>query len=320
MLQRQWKLPLRKLVVAMPITAVIVGVLAHALVGLSWTESLLLGALLSPTDPVLSSGVVTDPRVPELIRHSLNLESGLNDGLRAPGCARAGGSARTGRQRLRVVAVRAGGHRPRPRVRPGVRRSWLAADAARGRGRQPADTGTSACALRPRPGVRNLRADRPGQARERVHRGVRGGDRRRHPAPGPAHGLRRGRRRGRGDRQARDLHRVREPADARRTLHRRLGGGRGRGGHLPARAAGRDLGRTGGNRNEPSRQGLHGVVRPEGGGDDDLLPADPRAPDRRRAGDLQPRRAGRVRLDPAPRAQRHPRDRMDRQALAAFPG
>ena len=56
LLQRQWELPLRKLAVAMPITAVIVGVLAHALVGLSWTESLLLGALLSPTDPVLSSG------------------------------------------------------------------------------------------------------------------------------------------------------------------------------------------------------------------------------------------------------------------------
>ena len=68
----------------MPITGVIVGVLAHALVGLSWTESLLLGALLSPTDPVLSSGVVTDPRVPALIRHSLNLESGLNDGLALP--------------------------------------------------------------------------------------------------------------------------------------------------------------------------------------------------------------------------------------------
>ena len=84
LLQRQWELPLRKLAVAMPITGVIVGVLAHALVGLSWTEALLLGALLSPTDPVLSSGVVTDTRVPELIRHSLNLESGLNDGLALP--------------------------------------------------------------------------------------------------------------------------------------------------------------------------------------------------------------------------------------------
>jgi NhaP-type Na+/H+ or K+/H+ antiporter len=84
LLQSHWHLPLRKLVIAMPITAVIIAVIAHALVGLDWTESFLLGALLSPTDPVLSSGVVTDPRVPRVVRHSLNLESGLNDGLALP--------------------------------------------------------------------------------------------------------------------------------------------------------------------------------------------------------------------------------------------
>jgi len=33
---------------------------------------------------VLSSSVVTNPRVPRLVRHSLNLESGLNDGLALP--------------------------------------------------------------------------------------------------------------------------------------------------------------------------------------------------------------------------------------------
>jgi sodium/hydrogen antiporter len=84
LLQRHWNLPLRKLAIAMPITALTVALLAHVLVGLNWTESFLLGALLSPTDPVLSSGVVTDPRVPGVIRHSLNLESGLNDGLALP--------------------------------------------------------------------------------------------------------------------------------------------------------------------------------------------------------------------------------------------
>jgi len=84
LLQRHWQLPVRKLVVAMPITAVLVALLARALVGLGWTEAFLLGALLAPTDPVLSSGVVTDPRVPRVIRHSLNLESGLNDGLALP--------------------------------------------------------------------------------------------------------------------------------------------------------------------------------------------------------------------------------------------
>jgi NhaP-type Na+/H+ or K+/H+ antiporter len=81
MLRTAWHLPLRKLVLAMPITAVIVAVTAKALVDLSWTEAFLLGTLLSPTDPVLSSGVVTNPRVPRIIRHSLNLESGMNDGL-----------------------------------------------------------------------------------------------------------------------------------------------------------------------------------------------------------------------------------------------
>ena len=84
MLQTQWRLPLRKLVLAMPLTAVIVAGAAKILIGLSWTECFLLGALLSPTDPVLSSSVVTDARVPRLIRHSLNLESGMNDGLALP--------------------------------------------------------------------------------------------------------------------------------------------------------------------------------------------------------------------------------------------
>ena len=84
MLQTEWRLPLRKLVIAMPLTAGIVALAAHELVGLGWQESLLVGALLAPTDPVLSSSVVTNPRVPRVIRHSLNLESGLNDGLALP--------------------------------------------------------------------------------------------------------------------------------------------------------------------------------------------------------------------------------------------
>jgi NhaP-type Na+/H+ or K+/H+ antiporter len=84
MLQREWRLPARKLVLAMPITCVLVALVTHAVTDLSWTESFLLGALLSPTDPVLSSSVVTNPRVPRLVRHSLNLESGMNDGLALP--------------------------------------------------------------------------------------------------------------------------------------------------------------------------------------------------------------------------------------------
>jgi NhaP-type Na+/H+ or K+/H+ antiporter len=84
MLQRAWHLPLRKLVLAMPLTTIIAASAARLLIGLSWTESFLLGALLAPTDPVLTSSIVTNERVPRLIRHSLNLESGLNDGLALP--------------------------------------------------------------------------------------------------------------------------------------------------------------------------------------------------------------------------------------------
>jgi sodium/hydrogen antiporter len=84
MLQREWHLPFRKLALGMPITGAIVACAAHWIVGLDWLESALVGALLSPTDPVLSSSVVTNPRVPRVVRHSLNLESGLNDGLALP--------------------------------------------------------------------------------------------------------------------------------------------------------------------------------------------------------------------------------------------
>ncbi len=84
LLQTHWHLPLRKLVLAMPLTLGIVALAAKLFTDMGWTECLLLGALLSPTDPVLSSIVVTNPRVPQVVRHSLNLESGLNDGLALP--------------------------------------------------------------------------------------------------------------------------------------------------------------------------------------------------------------------------------------------
>jgi NhaP-type Na+/H+ or K+/H+ antiporter len=84
LLQEAWHLPLRKLALAMPLTCLLIALVTHVVTDLGWTESFLVGALLSPTDPVLSSAVVTNPRVPKLIRHSLNLESGLNDGLALP--------------------------------------------------------------------------------------------------------------------------------------------------------------------------------------------------------------------------------------------
>src|SRR3954453_9067260 len=73
MLQTAWHLPLLKMAVARTITGALVACAAQGVTDLPRTASFLVGALLSPTDLVLSSSVVTNPRVPLLIRHSLNL-------------------------------------------------------------------------------------------------------------------------------------------------------------------------------------------------------------------------------------------------------
>jgi NhaP-type Na+/H+ or K+/H+ antiporter len=85
LLREHWGPPARALVLAMPITLVLLALAAKALFPqLTWAEAFLLGAVLSPTDPVVTSAVVTAQRVPRVIRHTLNLESGLNDGLALP--------------------------------------------------------------------------------------------------------------------------------------------------------------------------------------------------------------------------------------------
>ena len=85
LLQTEWRAPARALVVAMPITLALIAVAAKLLFpALTWPEAFLLGAVLSPTDPVITSAVVTAKRIPAVIRHTLNLESGLNDGLALP--------------------------------------------------------------------------------------------------------------------------------------------------------------------------------------------------------------------------------------------
>jgi sodium/hydrogen antiporter len=80
-----WTPAARALALAMPLTMVLLALCAKGLfVELTWAEAFLLAAVLSPTDPVVTSTVVTSQRVPEKVRHTLNLESGLNDGLALP--------------------------------------------------------------------------------------------------------------------------------------------------------------------------------------------------------------------------------------------
>jgi NhaP-type Na+/H+ or K+/H+ antiporter len=85
LLRSHWGPVARALVIAMPITMGLLALAAKALFpGLSWAEAFLLAAVLSPTDPVVTSAVVTSRLVPSKVRHTLNLESGLNDGLALP--------------------------------------------------------------------------------------------------------------------------------------------------------------------------------------------------------------------------------------------
>ena len=85
LLRIHWGPPARAIAVAMPLTLLALALGAKALFAeLSWAEAFLLAAVLSPTDPVVTSAILTSRRVPAIVRHTLNLESGLNDGLAVP--------------------------------------------------------------------------------------------------------------------------------------------------------------------------------------------------------------------------------------------
>ena len=83
-LRSAWRLPGRALGWGLPLTLVVTAVAAHYVVGLGWAESLLIGAILAPTDPVFASALVGNDKVPARLRHLLNVESGVNDGLALP--------------------------------------------------------------------------------------------------------------------------------------------------------------------------------------------------------------------------------------------
>jgi NhaP-type Na+/H+ or K+/H+ antiporter len=83
-LRSAWRLPGRALGWGLPLTLLATALLAHFVAGLGWVEALLIGAVLAPTDPVFAAALVGNEKVPRRLRHLLNVESGLNDGLALP--------------------------------------------------------------------------------------------------------------------------------------------------------------------------------------------------------------------------------------------
>ncbi len=90
---RGWRTTRRLIVLAMPLCIIAVAALGWGLAGLAPASALLLGAVLSPTDPVLASDVqvgapstgdeATDDEQDE-VRFALTSEAGLNDSLAFP--------------------------------------------------------------------------------------------------------------------------------------------------------------------------------------------------------------------------------------------
>jgi len=78
-------IPVRLLTIGLPLT-----IAAGTLVGvvimpdLLWVEAALIAAILAPTDAALGASVLKEQSIPIRVRQSLNVESGLNDGIALP--------------------------------------------------------------------------------------------------------------------------------------------------------------------------------------------------------------------------------------------
>ena len=115
LLRREVGVPARLLGFGLPLTIVLGFVAALVLLpDLAWAEALVLAVILAPTDAALGQAVVTYRRLPSSVRQSLNVESGLNDGICVPlflialAVAQAEETATGGGQAARLVLEKIG--------------------------------------------------------------------------------------------------------------------------------------------------------------------------------------------------------------------
>lgn len=84
-LMENYKIPMRMMIVGIPLTILLGTVVVYVLPpAQSWPVALLTAAILTPTDAALGQAVVSRPDMPSRLSQTINVESGLNDGLVLP--------------------------------------------------------------------------------------------------------------------------------------------------------------------------------------------------------------------------------------------
>jgi NhaP-type Na+/H+ or K+/H+ antiporter len=85
---RAWKAMLVMLGGVMPLMWIAAALLGWLLLGLPWLSSLLVAAVICPTDPVLAgsliNGNIAERNIPQRLRHLIGAEAGANDTLALP--------------------------------------------------------------------------------------------------------------------------------------------------------------------------------------------------------------------------------------------
>lgn len=84
-LRKEYTWPQRMLLIGLPVAIALGAATSAWVLGVSLGVALLLGVVLAPTDAALAEPVVSMEELPIKIRQSVNVESGLNDGLALPG-------------------------------------------------------------------------------------------------------------------------------------------------------------------------------------------------------------------------------------------
>ena len=86
--RRNRRLLLVLLGIVMPLMWIVGGLLAYLIVGVPFWVAVLIGAIVTPTDPVVASSIVAggvaERNLPAPLRHAISSESGFNDGLALP--------------------------------------------------------------------------------------------------------------------------------------------------------------------------------------------------------------------------------------------